>query len=189
MRRCRIAAVTILLVSALGLLIPVASAAAAATSHNAPVHAAGHIVTAKANTRVEQLAVAGRPGTALNAPIGGGGDDVCDAAQSISYNSSTRILNGRAWTYNCVGALQCVKVADLQHESPTDPGVWFTIQDGNSYNGCTEAHFAFVNKPCNTSTVYSTYRTLAFFTIFWDDGGVTGPVHYYSPSKTIKASC
>jgi hypothetical protein len=112
---------------------------------NAAVRVKNLVTPTEANPlHVEQL-------TVPRAPIGGGGGE-CDAFQSITMHTSTKVLNGRAWLANCIGALDCVKVADLQHERPTDPGEWFAMQDGDSYSGCTEAHFAYVNKPCNSSS-------------------------------------
>lgn len=94
----------------------------------------------------------------------------CNIHSEIDYNPSVSQLHGEAWTDSCNGALVCYQTAELQQESPTDPGTWFTIKEGKQTSGCTKADDSDTNKDCHPQLNTYTYQTLGIFVIFWDDG-------------------
>ncbi len=136
----------------------------------------GNVRTKYSATRTERVTVTTR-GTACAraqlAQLGTHRRVGCDIHAAIEYRPSVSQLHGAAWTDSCNGALVCFQTAELQQESPTDPGTWFTIKEAAQTSGCIQADESKTNKDCHPQLVTFTYRTLGIFVIYWDDGSTT----------------
>jgi len=125
------------------------------------------------------------------APIGGGGGGVCNVAiKNPSVNLRPETVSGSATIIGCVGAAACSEFAQLQEESPTNPGNWFVVASGNRASGCSPGNGSIVVKRCtSTAHVFHTYRTQGIFSVVWDDGQVTGGVVFYSNNSVLQWAC
>src|SRR5215467_9712058 len=112
----------------------------------------------------------------------------CLLHEKIVWRASIKQLHGEAWTDTCNGAIECFQTAELQEESPPDPGTWFTIKEAAQTEGCIKADESKTNRNCHTILVTRTYRTLGIFVIFWDDG-THNPFHGHTSGLTIHATC
>jgi hypothetical protein len=186
-RWLRSTALAVLLVAGGGLTAIAGAGTAAAAAH--PAAAARSSAAPTANVLpLERITAPVARHTGPDAPIGGGGGE-CTGHQSIKMFLATKTLRGSAFLSNCVGALDCVQTADLQIEA--NPGVWGTVENGPTTYGCGSGNASNVAKVCNILKPGDNwaYRTRAIFIIYWDNGGVTGPVDYYSPDTVGNWLC
>jgi hypothetical protein len=112
----------------------------------------------------------------------------CSLNEEVAWRADVDQLHGEVWTDSCTGQISCYQTAELQEESPPDPGTWFTIKEGDQTEGCTRAHDSDTNKDCHATLTTYTYRTLGIFVIFWDDG-TNNTYDGHTDGLTIPDSC
>jgi hypothetical protein len=115
----------------------------------------------------------------------------CEIATGVRVNGNTIKLHGVAYTFDCVGAVECSQTADDQEESPTDPGVWFTVENGKTTHGCSGANHSHAVATCRVGppTDIRKYRARGIYVIFWENGTMSGPTDKYSPVLSINWFC
>jgi len=200
---------------AIALLLVSVSPAGAARSHSPSACRVSARVTVVATyrsktsaRRVERITVPSRAPAAcrravhrLSSPALGSGKQLrtgklarrqgeCFIDTGIRPNTSTIHLHGDAYTFNCTGVIDCAQTADLQEESLTTPGVWFTLVNGDTTHGCGGPHSHAVSA-CQVISPNDIrkYRTRGIFIIYWANGAVTGPEDEYSPHESINWAC
>jgi hypothetical protein len=72
----------------------------------------------------------------------------CFTDTGIRLNTSTIHLHGVAYTFDCTDVIDCAQTADLQEESLTDPGVWYTLEPGDTAYGCTTDNHSHAVSAC-----------------------------------------
>lgn len=108
-----------------------------------------------------------------DAPIsGGGGGASCTITASISNSSSWSSVTSTAFTSNCTGASACYQTADMQANSKQTGNQWYDWATAPQTEDCTSSHASIISKSCRSAANSWSYRTIGYFTVFWDSGNV-----------------
>jgi hypothetical protein len=112
----------------------------------------------------------------------------CRVHATITYDGHTHVLQTLAWQTNCTsGVLDCAQQAFDQMESPTDPGDWYNIKDGDTTSGCEKVDASIASKGCSGYKEYFAYRGKGEFTIYVEGGKASAPG--YTNPLTIEDLC
>jgi hypothetical protein len=122
----------------------------------------------------------------------------CGADQTIRFfkrksgiHKHPPYFQGNAFITTCTGEppIECLPTAIVQRRVPTDPSEWTNEAEGGG-DGCDPAGFASAIAFCRYSKSIWTYRTQAFFTIYWANGNVTKAARpFYSRTRTDNYLC
>jgi hypothetical protein len=118
------------------------------------------------------------------------GEGECLGFQSIKLTHPGHAeLVGEGWVTSCTEPAECSTTADLQEESPTDPGSWFVVKHGPTVWSCEGEKSEPKVRCTHDKHHYLKYRTRNLITILWDDGDVSPPTDYYSRVDTLSWHC
>lgn len=149
---------------------PIASASSASSA--ARSHEMAVAVQAATPVGSETTTVIRPPGASPDAPIGVGAY-ICTIVSGTGFTTGEAAVVGYAYTTDCSGASVCFQTADLQQYQGRITGGWTALATGPQTDGCTEGSASVVSEGCTSSSLLWEYRTLGYYTVYWDNGNVS----------------